>query len=64
MLIEHSARVDVKDHNGDEPVHAADIEGVPALVEVESSVEEVAAGQVGGERGQQLFGLKSSDVKW
>ena len=23
MLVEHSARVDVKDHNGDEPVHAA-----------------------------------------
>ena len=23
MLIEHNARVDVKDHNGDEPVHAA-----------------------------------------
>ena len=47
----------------DEPVHAADIEGVPALVEVERSVEEVAAGQVGGERGQQLFGLKNSAVR-
>ena len=23
MLVEHSARVDVKDLNGDEPVHAA-----------------------------------------
>ena len=44
----------------DEPVHAADIEGVPALVEVERSVEEVAAGQVGGERGEQLFRLRNA----
>ena len=44
----------------DEPVHAADIEGVPALVEVEGSVEEVAAGQVGGERGEQLFRLRNA----
>ena len=42
----------------DEPVHAADIESVPALVEVDGSVEQVAAGQVRGERGEKLFRLR------